>query len=154
MTPTTRRAHGTNEVYVNQFTKLTWCKRENTNILCMSKKLHQTLGLCNSADCRYACIHSNEYAAQLMWNSLGRNMHKNITVLIKRRTEKEQAPSIPVLLLSPMAFLSYQPLWSIHCLSSSIGGCAPYTSTAGMLRSSTKKTKFLPRGGPNTPLRL
>lgn len=53
----------------------------------------------------------------------------------------------------PMAFLSYQPLWSIHCLISSIGGWAPYTSSAGMLRSSMKKINFLPRGGPNIPLR-
>ena len=54
----------------------------------------------------------------------------------------------------PMAFLSYHPPWSIHCLSSSMGGCAPYTSSAGMFRSSTKITYFLPSGGPKTPLRL
>ena len=39
------------------------------------------------------------------------------------------------------------------CLSSSMGGCAPYSSTCGMLRSSTNTTIFLPIGGPNTPLR-
>lgn len=55
---------------------------------------------------------------------------------------------------SPMAFLSYQPPWSIHCRRSSTGGWAPYTSRAGMFRSSTKKTNLLPSGGPNTPLRL
>ena len=57
-------------------------------------------------------------------------------------------------LSSPMAFLSYHPLKSIHCLTSSIGGWAPYTSNAGMLRSSMKKMKYLPSGGPKTPLRL
>ena len=55
---------------------------------------------------------------------------------------------------SPMAFLSYHPPWSIHCLTSSMGGWAPYTSSAGMFRSSIKNTCLFPRGGPNTPLRL
>lgn len=54
----------------------------------------------------------------------------------------------------PIAFLSYHPPWSIHCLTSSMGGWAPYTSKAGMLRSSMKRMNFLPRGGPNIPLRL
>ena len=54
----------------------------------------------------------------------------------------------------PMAFLSYHPPWSVHCLSSSMGGWAPYTSSAGMFRSSTKITYFLPSGGPKTPLHL
>ena len=39
---------------------------------------------------------------------------------------------------------SYQPPWSAHCRSSSIGGCAPYTSLAGMFKSSTNTTYFLP----------
>ena len=34
-----------------------------------------------------------------------------------------------------------------------MGGCAPYVSSAGMLRSSTKMTHRLPIGGPKTPLR-
>lgn len=54
----------------------------------------------------------------------------------------------------PMAFLSYQPLWSQYWRRISTGGWAPYTSKAGMLRSSTKNTKCFPSGGPNTPLRL
>ena len=53
-----------------------------------------------------------------------------------------------------MAFLSYHPLKSIHCRMSSMGGWAPYTSSAGMFRSSMKKMKYLPSGGPNTPFRL
>ena len=48
---------------------------------------------------------------------------------------------------------SYQWPWSIHCLSSSMGGCAPYFSFAGMFRSSTNAMHFLPSGGPYTPLR-
>jgi len=48
---------------------------------------------------------------------------------------------------------SYQCPWSIHCLSSSIGGCAPYFSLAGMLRSSTNAMHFRPSGGPYTPFR-
>ncbi len=32
---------------------------------------------------------------------------------------------------------SYQFQWSNHCLSSSMGGCAPYVSQIGMFRSST-----------------
>lgn len=73
---------------------------------------------------------------------------------------------------SPMFFLSYQPnenrelffwrktavkdfpLKSIHCRMSSMGGCAPYTSKAGILKSSMKKICRLSTGGPNTPLRL
>jgi len=52
-------------------------------------------------------------------------------------------------------FRSYQPPVSIHCLRSSIGGCAPNTSLAGMLRSSTKMRHLLPSGGPKVPfLRL
>ena len=43
---------------------------------------------------------------------------------------------------------SYQPSWSIHCRSSSIGGWAPYVSSAGMFRSSTKMMHFMPNGGP------
>ena len=51
--------------------------------------------------------------------------------------------------------MPYHIPWSIHCLSSSIGGCAPYFSLAGMFISSTKMTLFFPMGGPNTPfLRL
>jgi hypothetical protein len=42
-----------------------------------------------------------------------------------------------------------------HCRRASAkGGCsAPLTSRAGMLRSSTKMTHLVPKGGPNTPLR-
>ena len=39
-----------------------------------------------------------------------------------------------------LSLRSYQFQWSIHCLSSSMGGCAPYTSRVGMLRSSTNTT--------------
>ena len=52
-----------------------------------------------------------------------------------------------------VSFLSYQCRWSSHCRSSSIGGWAPYFSLAGMFRSSTNTTAFLPMGGPYTPLR-
>lgn len=38
-----------------------------------------------------------------------------------------------------VSFLSYQWWWSIHCLSSSIGGWAPYISLAGMFRSSIQE---------------
>mmetsp|Transcript_18361 Transcript_18361/g.62467 ORF Transcript_18361/g.62467 Transcript_18361/m.62467 type:complete len:229 (+) Transcript_18361:2307-2993(+) len=48
---------------------------------------------------------------------------------------------------------SYHPLWSMNCLRSSMGGCAPYVSFSGMFRSSMKSTQRLPSGGPNTPLR-
>ena len=52
-------------------------------------------------------------------------------------------------------YLSNQYPWSIHCRKTSIGGWAPYFSLAGMLRSSTNTTTFLPIGGPYTPrLRL
>ena len=44
-----------------------------------------------------------------------------------------------------------QPWWSIHCLNNSIGGCAPYFSNAGILKSSTNITDFFPFCGPNTP---
>jgi hypothetical protein len=44
--------------------------------------------------------------------------------------------------------LSYIPLRSIKSLRSSMGGCAPYSSTAGMLISSTKIAIFLPGGAP------
>mmetsp|Transcript_24874 Transcript_24874/g.57544 ORF Transcript_24874/g.57544 Transcript_24874/m.57544 type:complete len:253 (-) Transcript_24874:6332-7090(-) len=47
----------------------------------------------------------------------------------------------------------YQPAWSIHCRKISIGGCAPYSSLAGMFRSSTKTMQVLFSGGPRTPLR-
>mmetsp|Transcript_14668 Transcript_14668/g.43744 ORF Transcript_14668/g.43744 Transcript_14668/m.43744 type:complete len:249 (-) Transcript_14668:1443-2189(-) len=50
---------------------------------------------------------------------------------------------------------SYQPPWSMNWRRISMGGCAPYVSSAGMLRSSTKMTERLPTGGPKTPfLRL
>ena len=48
---------------------------------------------------------------------------------------------------------SYQPPASNHWRSSSIGGCAPYSSTIGMLMSSTKTMNFFPAVGPYTPLR-
>eukprot|EP00967_Tisochrysis_lutea_P005320 scaffold6363_cov25-Tisochrysis_lutea.AAC.6 len=51
------------------------------------------------------------------------------------------------------SFRSYQPSWSIHWRSSSMGGCAPYVSSAGMLRSSTNTMHFFPSGGPKMPLR-
>lgn len=54
----------------------------------------------------------------------------------------------------PICFLSYQPWWSIHCRSSSMGGCAPNVSSMGMFKSSIKKTKYRPTGGPNTPFLL
>ena len=34
-----------------------------------------------------------------------------------------------------------------------MGGCAPYSSLAGMFRSSTLMMHFLPTGGPSTPFR-
>lgn len=52
------------------------------------------------------------------------------------------------LLCGAVADLSYQPWWSIHCLSSSTGGWAPYVSSDGMFRSSTKMMHFCPKGGP------
>ena len=48
---------------------------------------------------------------------------------------------------------SNQPPWSAHWRSSSIGGCAPYSSFLGMFKSSTSMTYCLPDGGPKTPLR-
>ena len=49
----------------------------------------------------------------------------------------------------------YQPPWSMYWRSSSMGGCAPKVSLAGMFRSSTKTTHLRPMGGPYTPfLRL
>ena len=39
------------------------------------------------------------------------------------------------------------------CLSNSRGGWAPYFSLAGMFKSSTNTTHFLPGGGPYTPFR-
>mmetsp|Transcript_9472 Transcript_9472/g.22057 ORF Transcript_9472/g.22057 Transcript_9472/m.22057 type:complete len:276 (-) Transcript_9472:2589-3416(-) len=57
------------------------------------------------------------------------------------------------ILRKEFSFRSYQPPWSIHCLSSSIGGCAPYSSSTGMLRSSTRKMQRMPCGGPSTNLR-
>lgn len=50
--------------------------------------------------------------------------------------------------------MAYQFPWSKNCRSSSIGGCAPKISTAGIFMSSTNMTHFLPIGGPYTPLRL
>lgn len=50
--------------------------------------------------------------------------------------------------------IAHQFPWSKYCRSSSIGGCAPKISTAGMFKSSTNMTHFLPIGGPYTPLRL
>lgn len=47
--------------------------------------------------------------------------------------------------------LPHQPPLSIICLRSSNGGCAPYISTSGMLRSSTKIIAVCPTGGPYTP---
>ena len=52
--------------------------------------------------------------------------------------------------------MKYFPLYSrltlksIHCLMSSMGGCAPYGSKAGMFKSSIKKIKYFPSGGPKT----
>ena len=40
------------------------------------------------------------------------------------------------------SFRSYQFQWSSHCLSSSMGGWAPYSSLAGMFRSSTNTTYY------------
>lgn len=40
--------------------------------------------------------------------------------------------------------LSYKPRLSINSLRSSMGGCAPYYSVAGMFISSTKMAIFLP----------
>ena len=51
-------------------------------------------------------------------------------------------------LLNYHCYLSNQYPWSIHCRRTSIGGCAPYFSLAGMLRSSTNTTTFLPMVGP------
>ena len=50
------------------------------------------------------------------------------------------------------SFLLYQPLWSINCLRSSIGGWAPYYYFLGIFRSSTKMMYFFPTGAPKTPL--
>jgi hypothetical protein len=47
---------------------------------------------------------------------------------------------------------SYIPFLSTKSRSSSIGGCAPYSSTAGMLMSSTKMAIFLPGGAPYSVL--
>jgi len=44
---------------------------------------------------------------------------------------------------------SYQPPWSTHWRISSTGGCAPYVSRAGMLKSSMKMTNCLPSIGPH-----
>ena len=57
-------------------------------------------------------------------------------------------------MILPMTLRSYQPLKSMYWRMSSIGGCAPYTSRAGMFRSSMKNTEYRPKGGPYTPLRL
>ena len=54
---------------------------------------------------------------------------------------------------SPPAAPTHQPLWSRNCRSSSTGGWAPYTSSAGMLTSSTNTTQRMPTGGPKMPLR-
>ena len=48
--------------------------------------------------------------------------------------------------------LSYIPFRSINNLKSSIGGWAPYSSTEGMLMSSTNIAIFLPGGAPNNVL--
>lgn len=48
----------------------------------------------------------------------------------------------------------YQFPWSKYWRSSSIGGCAPNTSFAGIFMSSTKMMHFFPMGGPYTPFRL
>ncbi len=45
-----------------------------------------------------------------------------------------------LLLLAVRGRQEAHPWWSMCCLSSSTGGWAPYTSKAGMLRSSTKMT--------------
>lgn len=50
---------------------------------------------------------------------------------------------------------AYHWPWSKYCLSSSIGGCAPYISLAGMFISSTNITHLMFFGGPYKPfLRL
>jgi hypothetical protein len=64
-----------------------------------------------------------------------------------RMTEFKAVERVTVEILT----VTYQPPWSIHCLSISIGGCAPYSSLAGMLRSSTNTTHVTPSGGPSTP---
>lgn len=48
-------------------------------------------------------------------------------------------------------YLSNQYPWSIHCRRTSMGGWAPYFSLAGIFKSSTKTTTFLPIAGPYTP---
>lgn len=48
-------------------------------------------------------------------------------------------------------FRNFNNTW--YCLSSSIGGCAPYVSSFGMLRSSTKIIIRLPAGAPRTTAR-
>ena len=42
--------------------------------------------------------------------------------------------------IADMSLRSYQVQWSSHCRNSSIGGWAPYSSRAGMFRSSTNTT--------------
>jgi hypothetical protein len=50
---------------------------------------------------------------------------------------------------------AYHCPWSKYCLSSSIGGCAPYISFAGMFISSTNIIHLVFFGGPYKPfLRL
>ena len=61
--------------------------------------------------------------------------------------------TVSTMLCHAFSFRSYQPPLSMNWRSNSIGGCAPYVSTSGMLRSSTKMMAFWPSGGPYTPLR-
>mmetsp|Transcript_8700 Transcript_8700/g.26129 ORF Transcript_8700/g.26129 Transcript_8700/m.26129 type:complete len:209 (+) Transcript_8700:8249-8875(+) len=45
---------------------------------------------------------------------------------------------------------SYKPWKSWYCRNNSMGGCEPYVSSFGMLRSSTKMHTFFSRGAPRT----
>mmetsp|Transcript_48481 Transcript_48481/g.115356 ORF Transcript_48481/g.115356 Transcript_48481/m.115356 type:complete len:204 (-) Transcript_48481:575-1186(-) len=61
--------------------------------------------------------------------------------------------AISTMVRTSNVFRSYHPWWSIHWRMISRGGCAPYSSFAGMFRSSTTNSIFLPVGGPKMPFR-
>lgn len=77
-----------------------------------------------------------------------------LTLIFKKKNCNQFLINYYLTICSPICFRSYQPPWSIHWRRSSMGGWAPYVSSMGMLRSSIKKMKFFPSGGPKTPFRL
>lgn len=99
-------------------------------------------------------FYGSKFKVYLRLSAMIIELKKLIRQYVLKKIIEWSATRLVNLLYWSFKVIPYQYPWSWNCLSNSIGGCAPYTSLAGMFRSSTKMTHFLPIWGPNTPFLL